>query len=143
MGLQHARIAPGLPIRVLKCHAANLQIVDEFVAAVMGRWPKCVLQFEDFNMATAHPLLQRYRNCHLVFNDDIQGTAATGAQPPTNGCLQLSVGNALPCTTQMFITKSEQVRMATKQQVCRVGACIAQNNALEGNIGHHVRVAQL
>ena len=48
------------------------QIIDEFVKAVMGRWPEAVLQFEDFNMTTAQPLLQRYRNSHLVFNDDIQ-----------------------------------------------------------------------
>ena len=48
------------------------QIIDEFVKAVMGRWPDAVLQFEDFNMANAQPLLQRYRHSHLVFNDDIQ-----------------------------------------------------------------------
>ncbi|KAK9792672.1 hypothetical protein WJX73_006593 [Symbiochloris irregularis] len=52
-------------------------IMDEFVKAVMGRWPNAVLQFEDFSLQHAHPLLGRYRNHHLVFNDDIQGTAAT------------------------------------------------------------------
>ena len=30
---------------------------------------------QDFNMAHAAPLLERYRDTHLVFNDDIQGTA--------------------------------------------------------------------
>ena len=49
-----------------------MQIMDEFVKAVMGRWPTAVLQFEDFNLAHAHPLLSRYRHCHTVFNDDIQ-----------------------------------------------------------------------
>ena len=44
----------------------------QFVDAVMGRWPNAVLQFEDFNMEHAAPLLDRYRNHHLVFNDDIQ-----------------------------------------------------------------------
>ena len=38
----------------------------------MTRWPNAVLQFEDFNMAHAQPLLERYRDHHLVFNDDIQ-----------------------------------------------------------------------
>lgn len=49
-----------------------MQVIDEFVRAVMGRWPRSVLQFEDFNMANAHPLLHRYRDHHMVFNDDIQ-----------------------------------------------------------------------
>lgn len=38
----------------------------------MSRWPKAVLQFEDFQLSHAHPLLQRYKDQHLVFNDDIQ-----------------------------------------------------------------------
>ncbi len=46
--------------------------MDEFVAAVLGRWPKAVLQFEDFNQQHARPLLERYRDNYLVFNDDIQ-----------------------------------------------------------------------
>lgn len=52
-------------------------ILDEFVGAVMNRWPHAVLQFEDFSIDHALNLLNRYRNHHLVFNDDIQGTAAT------------------------------------------------------------------
>lgn len=38
----------------------------------MARWPSAVLQFEDFNLEHAHPLLARYRQHHTVFNDDIQ-----------------------------------------------------------------------
>lgn len=53
------------------------EIMDEFVKAVMSRWPKAVLQFEDFSLEHAYPLLERYRHHHLIFNDDIQGTAAT------------------------------------------------------------------
>lgn len=52
-------------------------VMDEFVEAVMGRWPDAVLQFEDFNIHHAAPLLERYRHSHTCFNDDIQGTAAT------------------------------------------------------------------
>lgn len=52
-------------------------IMDEFVAAVTHRWPQAVLQFEDFSTSHALHLLERYRYNHLVFNDDIQGTAAT------------------------------------------------------------------
>jgi len=55
---------------------AYLDLVDELVSAVMARWPNAVLQFEDFHSGVAYGLLQRYRNHHVVFNDDIQGTAA-------------------------------------------------------------------
>ena len=47
----------------------------------MSRWPNAVLQFEDFNMAHAQPLLERYRDHHLVFNDDIQVRGDTHHNP--------------------------------------------------------------
>lgn len=56
---------------------AYYEVIDEFVTAVMGRWPNAVLQFEDFSTVHAASLLERYRYSHCVFNDDIQGTAAT------------------------------------------------------------------
>ncbi|HWV16416.1 MAG TPA: NAD-dependent malic enzyme [Cellvibrio sp.] len=50
--------------------------VDEFIQAIKMRWPKAMLQFEDFSQDHATPLLNRYRNELCCFNDDIQGTAA-------------------------------------------------------------------
>ncbi|KAA8520603.1 hypothetical protein F0562_014859 [Nyssa sinensis] len=52
-----------------------LSIVDEFMEAVSTRWPKAVVQFEDFQMKWAFETLQRYRKRFCMFNDDIQGTA--------------------------------------------------------------------
>ncbi|KAF3327881.1 NAD-dependent malic enzyme isoform [Carex littledalei] len=52
-----------------------LEIVDEFMEAVNARWPKAVVQFEDFQMKWAFETLQRYRQKFCMFNDDIQGTA--------------------------------------------------------------------
>lgn len=53
---------------------------DEFMAlfinAIKKRWPKVLLQFEDFEQTKALPLLHRYRDELCCFNDDIQGTAA-------------------------------------------------------------------
>lgn len=52
------------------------EFVDLFIQAIKMRWPKAILQFEDFAQDHATPLLNRYRNELCCFNDDIQGTAA-------------------------------------------------------------------
>jgi malate dehydrogenase (oxaloacetate-decarboxylating) len=50
--------------------------VDQFVLAVKQELPDTLLQWEDFANAHARPILDRYRDQLITFNDDIQGTAA-------------------------------------------------------------------
>ncbi|MDT5098652.1 MAG: hypothetical protein QOC76_2389 [Mycobacterium sp.] len=50
--------------------------IDGFVTAVHEQLPDVLLQWEDFATAHAEPILARYRDKLLTFNDDIQGTAA-------------------------------------------------------------------
>ncbi len=50
--------------------------IDSFVAAVKEVLPTTLLQWEDFSGVHARPILNRYRDQMLTFNDDIQGTAA-------------------------------------------------------------------
>mmetsp|Transcript_14650 Transcript_14650/g.19118 ORF Transcript_14650/g.19118 Transcript_14650/m.19118 type:complete len:622 (+) Transcript_14650:485-2350(+) len=53
------------------------ELADEFMQAVRHRWPNVLVQFEDFSSDKAQILLNKYREHHLCFNDDIQGTGAT------------------------------------------------------------------
>jgi len=66
LGITHRRVEPD----------EFYELVDEFVEAAKARWPHVLIQWEDFTNDKAFPLLQRYRDEVLSFNDDIQGTGA-------------------------------------------------------------------
>jgi malate dehydrogenase (oxaloacetate-decarboxylating) len=55
---------------------AYFDFIDQFVQAVKQELPSACLQWEDFATSHARPILERYRDELLTFNDDIQGTAA-------------------------------------------------------------------
>ncbi|KAF2304433.1 hypothetical protein GH714_031346 [Hevea brasiliensis] len=53
------------------------ELLDEFMTAVKQNYgEKVLVQFEDFANHNAFELLTKYSPTHLVFNDDIQGTAS-------------------------------------------------------------------
>jgi malate dehydrogenase (oxaloacetate-decarboxylating) len=66
LGWRHGRVT-GQPY---------FDFVDQFLQAVKQELPDTCLQWEDFATPHARPILQRYRDQLLTFNDDIQGTSA-------------------------------------------------------------------
>ncbi len=52
--------------------------LEEFVEAAQDVFPGVIVQFEDFNNASAFRLLGRHRDRLCCFNDDVQGTGAMG-----------------------------------------------------------------
>jgi malate dehydrogenase (oxaloacetate-decarboxylating) len=66
LGWRHARVAGG----------SYDAFIDAFVQAVKRRFPRVLLQWEDFSKGNAARLLARYRDELCTFNDDIQGTGA-------------------------------------------------------------------
>lgn len=66
LGLRHERVRG----------AAYDEFVEAFIQAADKRWPKVLLQWEDFHRQNASRLCEKYRDRLCSFNDDIQGTAA-------------------------------------------------------------------
>ncbi|KAF8661964.1 hypothetical protein AX16_001259 [Volvariella volvacea WC 439] len=61
--------------------------MDKFIQIIRKHYPHSLLHFEDFGTANAYRLLERYRDKHAVFNDDIQGTGAV-----TLACVMAAIG---------------------------------------------------
>jgi malate dehydrogenase (oxaloacetate-decarboxylating)(NADP+) len=52
------------------------EFMEEFMTEITLKYPKIVVQFEDFNSVNAFKWLERFRHRYSCFNDDIQGTGA-------------------------------------------------------------------
>ncbi len=68
---------------------AYFDMLDRFVDSVQRRWPKAVIQWEDFAKDVACKVLERYKERVPCFNDDIQGTGAVVLAGLLSACKKL------------------------------------------------------
>ena len=59
--------------------------IDEFVHAFSEVFPDSFLHWEDFGRDNARPILDKYREYHPSFNDDIQGTGVVALAAVLSG----------------------------------------------------------
>ena len=127
---------------------AYLELVDEFMAAVEDKYPRVLVQFEDFLTPNAYRLLARYRDRTLCFNDDIQGTAAVtlaGVYSSTRlsghafadlRILFLGAGSAATGIADLMVTALKEAGLSEQEARKRLwfvdinGLVVAQRNDL-------------
>jgi malate dehydrogenase (oxaloacetate-decarboxylating) len=121
--------------------------VEAFVTAVRKRWPKILLQWEDFAGTNAARLLERYRDRLCTFNDDIQGTAAvttatllaavnaTGVPLSRQTIAMFGAGSAGIGITDLLIAAMKQEGLSEEQARSRIYAFNRYGLLVEGARG--------
>jgi malate dehydrogenase (oxaloacetate-decarboxylating) len=106
--------------------------VEAFVTAVTKRFPRVLLQWEDFAKNNAARLLERYRDRLCSFNDDIQGTgavtlaaalagvAASGGQFSEQRVVLLGAGSAAAGITSQIVTAMRTEGLTDEQARRRI-----------------------
>lgn len=111
---------------------AYFDLVDEFVEAIQEKYPKALIQFEDFLTPNAYTLLNKYRKKVLCFNDDIQGTAAvtlsgvyassriTGIPFKDSKIMFLGAGSAATGIADLMVTAYEKEGLSREEALKRL-----------------------
>jgi malate dehydrogenase (oxaloacetate-decarboxylating) len=107
---------------------AYFDFVDQFVQAVKQELPGTCLQWEDFATPHARPILQRYHDELLTFNDDIQGTAAV-ALGAVLGAVKVTGKSLKDQQIVMFGAGSAGIGVADGLRAAMVGEGLSEQEA--------------
>ena len=106
--------------------------IEAFIAAITRRYPRVLLQWEDFAKQNASRLLERYRDRLCTFNDDIQGTgavtlaaalaasAATGSTLREQRIVMLGAGSAAAGIASQLTTAIESEGVSSTDARSRI-----------------------
>ncbi|WP_291432328.1 NAD-dependent malic enzyme [Deinococcus sp.] len=97
------------------------EFLDTFVEAVTTRYPKAIIQWEDFSRGTAFRVLERYRRVVPSFNDDIQGTGA------------MALAGLISATRTKGERLSEQVFVVVGAGAAGIGVAMAIRQGLQAD----------
>lgn len=136
---------------------AYFELVDEFVQAVQDKYPKALIQFEDFLTPNAYALLRKYQEQVLCFNDDIQGTAAvtlsgvyastriTGIPFKDLRIMFLGAGSAATGIADLMVTAYVKEGLSTEEAYQRLWFCDINGLLVSGRddlMDHNLPYAQ-
>lgn len=107
---------------------AYFDFVDQFVQAVKQELPQTCLQWEDFATPHARPILTRYRDELLTFNDDIQGTASV-ALGAVLGAVKVAGKNLKEQQIVMFGAGSAGIGVADGLRAAMTGDGLSEQEA--------------
>jgi malate dehydrogenase (oxaloacetate-decarboxylating) len=108
---------------------AYFDFVHQFVQAVKQELPQTCLQWEDFATPHARPILTRYRDELLTFNDDIQGTASV-ALGAVLGAVKVTGKNLKEQQIVMFGAGSAGIGVADGLRAAMTGDGLSEQEAL-------------
>ncbi|WWC97724.1 hypothetical protein V866_004609 [Kwoniella sp. B9012] len=130
------------------------QFVDRFIKNCRELFPNAIIHFEDFGMANAYRLMEKYKHIPM-FNDDIQGTGAvalaaliaaikvSGASLKDQRIVIYGAGSAGMGIAEQIKDGLMILEGLTEEEACRRFWCVDRNGLLVESMGNNLRHAQL
>ncbi|KAF5971934.1 malate dehydrogenase (oxaloacetate-decarboxylating) [Fusarium coicis] len=109
------------------------KFVDTFVQSARKLYPKAYIHFEDFGLANARKLLDRYRPDFACFNDDVQGT----------GCVTLAATLSGLHVSKQKLKDLRMVVFGAGSAGLGIADQVRDAIATEGNMSHEEAAKQI